>query len=196
MNRPVLLFFLFTMLLSATFNVRAQNHESETDVFVASDSQKGVAVSTDVVAVGLPLATLVGVLATHDWEGLKQGALTGVTAGAVTMLLKYTVKERRPDYSNYRSFPSGHSATTFATATFLQRRYGWKLGVPAYALATYTAWGRVFAKKHHWWDVVSGAAIGAGSALIYTRPVSDKVKLSMIPVGDAENIGFYAELEF
>lgn len=158
--------------------------------------QKGIGISTDIIAVALPVATLAGVLAVQDWQGLKQAAFTALTAGGLTVILKYSVKEWRPDYSNHHSFPSLHSATAFATAAFLQRRYGWKFGAPAYALATYTAIGRVLAKKHHWWDCVVGAAIGAGSAYIYTRPWAKKHELSIMPaVGDAR-IGFVASMKF
>ena len=41
-----------------------------------------------------------------------------------------------------RSFPSGHASATFATATVLQRHYGWKLGLPFYLLGVYTAASR------------------------------------------------------
>ena len=37
--------------------------------------------------------------------------------------------------SNSHSFPSGHSASAFATAGVLQRHYGWKAGVPATMVA-------------------------------------------------------------
>ena len=53
--------------------------------------------------------------------------------------LKYTVRRERPDGSNNKSFPSGHAASAFATATVLQRHYGWKVGAPAYALGSYVA---------------------------------------------------------
>ena len=58
------------------------------------------------------------------------------------------------------SFPSGHSSVTFATATVLQRNFGWKAGVPAYALASYVAASRVQMKRHFFSDVAFGAAIG------------------------------------
>ena len=147
--------------------------------FYRTPAQKGVKTSTDVLLVAMPVATLAGVLIDQDWQGLKQGAFTAVTTVGATYILKYAVREERPDHSNCHSFPSGHASTTFATATFLQRRYGWKLGVPAYALASYVGWGRVFSKRHHWWDVVAGAAIGAGSALIYTRPFAQKHELEL-----------------
>lgn len=142
-------------------------------------ARKGVDTSTDVVLVAMPVATLAGVIISQDWEGLKEGALAGATDLAATYILKLSVRERRPDGSDRHSFPSGHSSITFCNATFLMRRYGWKLGVPAYVLSTYTAWGRVYARKHHWWDVVAGAAIGAGSALLYTRPFAQSHDLTL-----------------
>lgn len=149
--------------------------------FHPTSGQKAVRTTTDVIAVAMPVATLAGVLIERDWQGLVQGTYTAALTAGATVLLKYTVKEDRPDHSNWRSFPSGHSAVTFATAAFVQRRYGWRLGAPAYALAAYTGWGRVYGKKHHWWDVVAGAAIGAGSAYIFTRPWAAQHNLSVAP---------------
>ena len=167
-----------------------------TPVFSRSDSQKKVSLSTDVVAVALPAAALAGTLILRDWQGLKQGVFTALVAGGATLILKYSVHERRPDFSNYHSFPSGHSAVTFATAAYIQRRYGWKFGAPAYALATYVAWGRVYARKHHWWDVVAGAAIGAGSAYIFTRPWATRHCVSIVPATDGLNMGIVASMTF
>lgn len=164
MNRAKVLLMCMFMLLPHLLKGEDLSNYRRTS------AQKGVGVSTDVAVIALPVATLAGVLVEQDWEGLKQGALTAVTTAGATLILKYAIKEERPDHSNRHSFPSGHTSAAFSTATFLQRRYGWKFGVPAYAVATYIGWGRVFSKKHHWWDVVAGAAIGAGSAFIYTTP--------------------------
>lgn len=159
--------------------VYSSDPSAEVVAFTRSRSQKGVALSTDILALSLPVATLTGVLIERDWKGLVQGAYTCAATLGTTMLLKYTVKEERPDHSDFHSFPSAHTSASFATAAFLQRRYGWKFGAPAYAVATYVGWGRVFSKKHHWWDVVAGAAIGAGSAYIFTRPWAKEHNLNV-----------------
>lgn len=164
--------------------------------FVPSKSQKGVAKSTDAIVIALPVAALTGVLVQKDWKGLIQGVETAGATAAATLILKYSIKEMRPDYSNTHSFPSGHSSISFATAAFVQRRYGWAVGAPAYALSCYVAWGRVFAKKHHVWDVCAGAVIGAASAYIFTTPFARKHNLQVSPVADATHIGAYASFEF
>ena len=46
----------------------------------------------------------------------------------VTQVIKYSVRRTRPDGSSNSSFPSGHTSGSFATATVLQRHYGWKAG--------------------------------------------------------------------
>lgn len=161
-----------------------------------SDMQKKIDTSTDIVALALPVSALVGTICARDWKGLIQGVETAAGTAAVTLILKYSVKEWRPDFSNTHSFPSAHTAVSFATAAYLQRRYGWAYGGPAYALSCYVAWGRVFAKKHHVWDVVAGAAIGAASAYIFTTPFARKHNLAIAPVSDGTNIGATASFTF
>lgn len=191
-------YILSFLLLIMTFRLSAEGLSDMPYMLKAENAvpltkqQKGVAVSTDVFAVLLPATALTLTLCEKDWKGLLQGVETAAVTAGVTLLLKYTVKEWRPDHSNQHSFPSGHSAVSFAAATYLQRRYGWKWGVPAYVVSTYVGWGRCFAKKHYWYDVVAGAAIGAGSALIFTRPFARQHELQIVPVSDGSNIGIYA----
>src|SRR5262249_23758128 len=79
---------------------------------------------------------------------------------AYAQALKFTVQRERPDGSNHQSFPSGHSASAFATATVLQRHYGWKVGIPATVVAGYVATARVHDNKHYLSDVIFGGALG------------------------------------
>ena len=79
---------------------------------------------------------------------------------AYAQALKFTVQRERPDGSNHVSFPSGHSASAFATATVLQRHYGWWVGVPATLVAGYVATARVHDNKHYLSDVIFGGALG------------------------------------
>jgi membrane-associated phospholipid phosphatase len=82
-----------------------------------------------------------------------------IFAQSMTQAIKMGVGRTRPDGTQY-SFPSGHSSVTFAAATVLQRDLGWKVGVPAYGLATYVAASRIQDKRHFLSDVTFGAALG------------------------------------
>jgi membrane-associated phospholipid phosphatase len=125
--------------------------------------------SGDVVAVLLPAGAAVGALIGKDHQGLGQLAAAYASTMAIVYILKPTVDRTRPDGGG-QSFPSGHAASAFAGAAFLQRRYGWRLGVPAYALASYVGWSRVEADRHHPSDIVASAAIGIGANLLFTHP--------------------------
>jgi membrane-associated phospholipid phosphatase len=82
-----------------------------------------------------------------------------MVAQVVTTGVKIAVRRTRPDGTQY-SFPSGHSSVTFASATILQRHFGWKVGLPAYGIASYVAASRIQEKRHYLSDVVFGAALG------------------------------------
>lgn len=105
--------------------------------------------------------------------------------------LKYSVRRTRPDGSNSLSFPSGHTASTFATATVLQRHFGWKAGVPAYAFATYVGAARMSADKHHLSDVVLGAGIGLVAGRSVTVQLGrQQFDLGVAPAGRGAMVAF------
>jgi membrane-associated phospholipid phosphatase len=98
----------------------------------------------------------------------------------ITYGLKTATGRTRPD-GTPRAFPSGHASATFATATVLQRRLGWKVGVPAHALASYVAASRLASNRHYPSDVVFGAALG----ILVGRSVTvsaGRVRLSVEPL--------------
>ena len=80
-------------------------------------------------------------------------------AQGLTLALKETSRRARPEGGGF-SFPSGHTAMSFASATVLQQEFGWKVGIPAYAVASYVAASRVQMKRHYLSDVTFGAALG------------------------------------
>jgi membrane-associated phospholipid phosphatase len=83
-----------------------------------------------------------------------------VLANALVGPLKYLAGRERPDGSNDYSFPSGHSANAFAISAVLSRRYGKKVGVPLYALASFVPVARIHDRHHFFSDVVAGAILG------------------------------------
>jgi membrane-associated phospholipid phosphatase len=132
---------------------------------------------SDVGAYGLLGTALLLPLARDDSEGAYQALYSIGSSLAVTKLGKALIDSDRPDESDNDSFPSGHTSNAFASATTLHRRYGWKTGFPAYAVATLTGVARERARKHHWYDVVAGAVIGTAGGWIFTDAFNDKVQL-------------------
>jgi membrane-associated phospholipid phosphatase len=122
----------------------------------------------DIGSIVLPAGAAVGALVAKDHRGLGQLAEAFASSMAVVYVLKPTIDRTRPD-GGHQSFPSGHAASAFAGAAFLQRRYGWRFGIPAYALASFVAYSRVEANRHFTSDVVAGAAIGIGANLAFTH---------------------------
>lgn len=153
--------------------------------------------TTDAAMLAGPAAGLIVSLVRRDYKGTVQLALSGAGTLAVTYLLKYSISKERPDHSDHRAFPSNHTALATAGATFLQKRYGWKYGVPAYVAAAYVGWGRIYARKHDIWDVTAGALIGATGAYLSTRPFGEKHRLTFSPVVyDKGKPGIYISLVF
>ena len=140
--------------------------------FLVAGSSAALAVSTESagtdVAVALPLIAGGITLYKGDWTGMAElGADTVATVG-LAYGLKHVVREERPDHSDFESFPSDTAALAFAPAQFLWDRYGWQVGVPAYAAATFVGWSRVDAKKHHWYDVATSAGFAFGFSKLFT----------------------------
>jgi len=93
--------------------------------------------------------------------------LANVFMVGFTEPLKRTVRSTRPDGSDRRSFPSGHTAVAFTGAELLHQAYRHRspwISVAGYSLASATAVLRVANARHHWSDVVAGAGIGIASA--------------------------------
>ena len=126
--------------------------------------------SGDVLLFALPASALTSSLILKDYKGTLQFAKGFAVNQAITIGLKYATDKKRPFNNGDRAFPSGHTSTTFQSAAFIQKRYGWKYGIPAYALAGFTGYSRINAQKHDGWDVLAGAVVGVGSAYLFTTP--------------------------
>lgn len=153
--------------------------------------------ASHLMAVGLPALAGLTTLANNDLPGTRQLVLsTGATLVAVE-LLKTTVDATRPDGSDNKSFPSGHTAVAFSAASFMDRRYGaqWReqhgaWAVPAlYGVAALTGLARVEANRHRWGDVLAGAAIGWSSARFLSEPLQGG-QLSVVPAAHGLAVGW------
>lgn len=95
---------------------------------------------------------------------LASSAMAYGLMAAIVNPIKYSAKEMRPDGSTRNSWPSGHTATAFVSATILHKEYGltrspW-YSVAGYGIATATGVMRVLNNRHWVSDVLSGAGIG------------------------------------
>lgn len=143
----------------------------------------------------LLVASALGIPAVQgDWTGDLQAGGSMLVAGGAAYGLKRLFPEDRPDHSDRQSFPSGHTSVSFAAAASLENRYGWKAGLPAFAVASFVGFARVEARKHHWYDVVAGAAIGTGSGFLLTSKRNSAVRLT--PWADSGGGGFALAARF
>lgn len=109
-----------------------------------------------------------------------------LTAG-LTYGVKAAVQRERPDATGY-SFPSGHASVTFATATVLQRHFGWK-GALAYSVSAYVAASRLYENRHYLSDVIFGAAIGTVAGRTVTRHGRDTWSVAAAPTRGGMYVG-------
>lgn len=129
--------------------------------------------------VGIPAGLFIGGVASHNME-MRQNSLFVASSTLVsygfTLLIKHFVKRRRPFVQNvnivpvYRagstSFPSGHTSTTFASATALSMAYPkWYVIIPSYLWAGSVSYSRMYLGVHYPSDVGAGLLLGAGSAV-------------------------------
>jgi membrane-associated phospholipid phosphatase len=160
----------------------------------ASAASKTIETAGQVVAFGLPVAAGGLSLYKGDDTGLFElGSSWLITVGSA-YALSHIVRERRPDGSDYHSFPSDTSASAFSAANYFWMRYGWEWGVPAYALATFAGYSRVQARKHHWYDVATSEAIalGVNYAIVTRYSPSSRYSLS----AGASPDGFQARVSY
>ncbi|QSX37072.1 phosphatase PAP2 family protein [Shewanella sedimentimangrovi] len=125
----------------------------------------------DVLKIALPAIALGATLFyEEDYDGSIQWFQAFVTSEATVYALKKVVDKERPNGNCCSAFPSGHASMAFMGAAFIQRRYGWGYGVPAYLAAAYVGYTRIESDKHDTLDVAAGALIGILSSYYFVEP--------------------------
>lgn len=136
----------------------------------------------------LPAVAAIYALHIKDYEGLKELAIGFGSTLGVVILSKQSLQAiskknpqlvsfaERPDGSNFEGFPSGHTASAFSAVGFLQKRYGWKFGLPTAILATFVGYSRIQARKHTAFQVVAGAMLGFGISYLVSSKYIDPQK--------------------
>ena len=179
-------FFLFLCL--ATVQTSAQNWDIDAlhqvnswDGRFIRNYNKVISRSEPYVAVGVPVAIAVAAWIKDDRKLLKDAIYVG-TGVATSFVLSYGMKylvdrerpyERWPDrvhpysHESSPSFPSSHTATAFALATSLSIKYPkWYVIAPSALWACSVGVSRMNEGVHYPSDVIAGALIGAGCAVV------------------------------
>jgi len=79
--------------------------------------------------------------------------------GLSTALLKVSMDDEAPNDEDW-GWPSGHASSSMCFASVMHEYYGWKVGLPLYLLAGYSAATRLEDREHDLSDVVFGTALG------------------------------------
>lgn len=179
---------LLLLALLCTATIQAQNWEINTvhrinswDSGFIRQYNKVISRTEPYLAVGVPVAMAVASWINHDKQLFKDAVYVG-TSVAGTFVLTYGMKylfDRQRPYERYPhrvhpfstesspSFPSGHTATAFALATSLSIKYPkWYVIAPTAVWACSVGVSRMNEGVHYPTDVLAGAAIGAGCAVL------------------------------
>ena len=140
---------------------------------------------------GTHLVVLSVVLAAAGWmfsqsAVMKAGIDTLLAHGLAALVvngLKHLIGRPRPKFahsgewqvapsfaSGFDSFPSGHTAATFAVATVLAKRFP-TIGALCLGVAAFVMFSRIFRGSHFPTDALGGAVFGALSGAIAAAPL-------------------------
>jgi len=153
------------LVLSLTFLTSTTTHAQ-----LIKPKNEAIRTTGDILLFTMPAATFATTLILKDKQGTWQFAKAFAANAAITYGLKVALNKPRPYNNGDNAFPSGHTSTTFQSASFIHKRYGFKYSIPGYVLAGFTAFSRINAQKHDGYDILAGAVVGIGSTLIFTTP--------------------------
>jgi len=83
-----------------------------------------------------------------------------VANGVTTIVLKELINRERPNGTDKRSMPSGHTSHSFTVAAIANELYGREVGIAAYLLAGLVGVSRINDNKHYLTDVLIAAGLG------------------------------------
>ncbi len=163
----------YIILLLLATSVHAQQNNFDSDIYaIRNNDFPAFKYSYDDYLQYAPAGAMVlmkacGYESRSSWgRMLTSDAFSVALMAAAVNGIKYTVARPRPDGSRNNSFPSGHTATAFMSATLLHKEYGWRspwISIGGYTVAAVTGVSRIMNNRHWMTDVAAGAAIGIGA---------------------------------
>lgn len=167
--------FMIALAMTLAFAAQAQEdfrHSIDTDLHALRNCVvPGFHYSYDDYLQYAPAALTLGLKACgyesrSGWgRMIVSDAFSAVIMAGTVNGLKYSVGRLRPDGSRRNSFPSGHTATAFMTATMLHKEYGWRspwFSIGGYTAAAVTGVSHILNNRHWLSDVIAGGVIGIG----------------------------------
>ena len=115
-------------------------------------------------------------------EKLEFAASALVANGVTTIILKELIGKERPNGSNNRSMPSGHTSHSFAVAAVANELYGCKVGTIAYLIAGLVAVSRINDNDHYLSDVIVGAGLGTIIGRGFAKMYQEKIYIPNLSV--------------
>ena len=192
--------YFFILALFLSWNVCSQNWDIDLlkEINLERNTSfdptfKFITNSVSPMSIGAPIVVL-GIGIIQKDSSLKSKGIFMVEAFCVnaftTTALKLAFNRDRPfvtypyldkqaEAGSY-SFPSGHTSTAFTLATSLSMAFPkWYVVVPSYVYACAAGYSRMHLGVHYPSDVLAGAIVGAGSAVLshyLQRKISARTK--------------------
>jgi membrane-associated phospholipid phosphatase len=142
----------------------------------------------DILTLALPASAYWLALGKGDSDGAWALTKSLGLATVTTLALNSVIDKEAPNGSSGSAFPSGHSTIAFASAAFVQKRYGWRPAIPAYVVAAYVGSQRVDSEDHDVADVLGGAAIGIFASYLLAKPFNDNLDASVWASGKSAGL--------
>lgn len=189
-----------------SLDLTTKNELQEDHPLFAAHADNYLQFSPAAIVFAMNLAGIKGKHHIGDAAGIYLMSMAIMTGSVTT--LKHITKRERPDHSVFNSFPSGHTATVFASAEFLKQEYGERypwMTYAGYAIATGTGTLRMYNNRHWLSDVVAGAGFGILSTKLSYMLYPEVRKLlfgrkatafSFMPSYQDRNPGFYLSGSF
>lgn len=150
----------------------------------------------DRLQIGIPIIAGVISIIENDNDGTIEWAEGALWTAAATHTLKFAIDEERPNGNDTNSFPSGHTSAAFQGAAFLQMRYGWSYGLPAYAAASFVGYSRIDGEYHYLHDVVAGAALAVGIQYAITGMGMSAKNFFITPVVANDQFSLFVSMKY
>lgn len=177
----MLCFLPFLGLHAQNWDINTLKRVNGWDGGFVRNYSKVISKTTPFVALGVPVSLAAYAGISKNEPLLKDALYIGSSvaeAVVITYGMKHAVGRERP-YEKYPgllvvrkeesspSFPSAHTASAFALATSLSIRYPkWYVIAPSAAWACSVGFARMNEGVHYPSDVIAGAVIGAGCAVV------------------------------